>query len=56
MSAEIFGVPLRADLPQVLRKAKAPLVGRGSAKLPVGTLPFKQLVITPPSDTPLHFN
>ena len=56
MSAEIFGVPSRADLPQLLRKAKAPLVGRGSAKLPVGTLPFEQLVMTSPSDTPLHFH
>src|SRR5882762_6960260 len=50
--AGILGLPSRADLPQPLRKAKAPPVGRGSAKLPVGTLPFKQLIITPHNSSP----
>jgi hypothetical protein len=54
MSAEIFGVLARISRSS-LEKQKAPLVGRGSAKLQDGRLPFEQLIITPPSDTPLHF-
>ena len=37
---------LASDRPTVLLgKAKAPLVRRGSAKLPVGTLPFNAIII-----------
>ena len=39
-----------------LRKSKSPVGQAGLGKLPVGTLPFKPLIIIPPSDTPLHFN